>query len=158
MPHLRLCAALVLVAGCYTYAPIDPAAVRSGTSVRARVSGAGADRLAPLLGTTDARLVNGRLVDVRTDTLIVEVPTVVQAGVGSSLETLHQRVSIPRSDLLELETRRLDRVRTGLVAGSAAILVSALVLNATKGNRGSDQPPGSGGPGEVRIPVAGVRF
>ena len=156
--RLRPSVLLFLTTACYSYAPIDPAAVRPGTGVRVRVSGAGADRLAPLLGTGDARLLSGTLVDVRADTMIVQVPTVVQTAVGSSLETLHQRVSIPRSDLLELETRRLDRVRTGLVAGSAALVVGGAIFAATKGDRGSDQPPGNGGPGEARLPLLWVRF
>jgi hypothetical protein len=162
MPRVRLatatCLAPLLVAGCYTYASIDPAAVRPGTGVRVRVSSAAAERLAPLLGTGDARVLSGQLVDVRTDTMIVQVPTVVQAAVGSSLETLHQRLSIPRSELLELETRRLDRVRTGLVAGSTALLVGGVIVAATKGDRGSDRGPGDGGGPEARLPLIGFRF
>jgi hypothetical protein len=153
-----LCCLAPLLTACYAYAPIDPSAVRPGTGVRIRVSSAGAERLAPLLGTSDARLLSGQLVDVRPDTMIVQVPTVVQAAFGSSLETLHQRLSIPRSDLLELETRRLDRVRTGLVAGSAALIVGTLAVKAIQGDRGSDKPPGTGGGPEARLPLVGLRF
>jgi hypothetical protein len=158
MPRFRAFALLCLATGCYTYAPVDPAAVRPGTGVRARVSGAAADRLAPLLGTGDARLLSGQLVDVRADTLIVQVPTVVQAAVGSSLETLHQRLSIPRSDLLELETRRLDRVRTGLAAGSAVVIIGGAIIGAINADRGSDRGPGDGGGNEARLPLIGFRF
>jgi hypothetical protein len=152
MRRFAFCA-LPLLAGCYTYSPIEPASIQPGTSVRARVTGAAADRLVPLLGTTSGRLVRGRLVDSRADTMIVEVPTVLGATVGGTMETLHQRVSIPRTDLLELETRRLDRVRTTAVAGSIALVVGAVVIKSLTGNRGSEQPPGGGGGVEARLPL-----
>jgi hypothetical protein len=148
---------LVLVSGCYAYAPIEPANVRPGTGVRARVSGAAADRIAPLLGTSNPRLLNGRLVDVQGDTMIVEVPTVLQASVGSSVETLHQRIAISRSELLELETRRLDRFRTAALAGAVAVVVGTVVITALDGEPGSRGPPGGGGP-EARLPAWRVRF
>jgi hypothetical protein len=158
MRHLASSALLLAAAGCYAYAPVDPVAVRPGTGVRVRVSGAGADRLAPLLGTGHTRVLSGTLVDARADTMIVQVPTVVQAGVAGSLETLHQRVSIPRSDMVELETRRLDRLRTGLAAGSAAFLIASVVARALEGDRGSDSPGNGNGGAETRIPFAGFRF
>jgi hypothetical protein len=153
-----LIAALPLFAACYTYAPIDPGTIQPGTGVRARLSLSAAERLAPLLGTTDARLVSGRLVDTRADTMIVEVPTFVPTTVGSAMETLHQRVSIPRTDLVELETRRLDRFRTAALAGSVAIIVGAIVVNAINGEPSGSGPPGGGGPPESRVPLSRLRF
>ena len=143
---------LPLLAGCYTYARMEPAAIRAGTTVRARVSSAAAERLAPLLGTTDTRLITGTLIDNGPDTMIVEVPTVMRAEVGSSMRTLHQRVSISRAELLEIETRQLDRLRTGAVAGSAAIIVGVVVIKAIKGDPGTERPPGGGNGGEFRRP------
>lgn len=147
-----------LLVGCYTYAPIEPARIQPGTGVRARVSGAAAERLAPLLGTTNARLISGRLVDTRADTMIVEVPTVVQMTFGSSMETLHQRVSIPRADLVELETRRLDRFRTAALAGGVALIVATVAVQALKNDRGSDRPPGGGGGADARVPLWRLRL
>ena len=89
-------------------------------SVRARVSGATAEQVAPLIGSADARLVDGTIVSNGPDTMIVEVPTVMLASVGSSVETLHQRVALPHAAVYELETKRLDRMRTGAVVGGAA--------------------------------------
>jgi hypothetical protein len=147
-----------LLIGCYAYAPIEPVRVQPGTSVRARVSGARAERIAPLLGTSDARLLSGRLLENRADTMIVEVPTIMQTSVAGSVERLHQRVSIPRADLLELETRRLDRFRTAALAGSVAIIVGAFVINAINGEPGGGGVPGGGGPPESRAPLARLRF
>jgi hypothetical protein len=152
-----LLSVLPLLAGCYAYAPIEPLTVRPGVSVRARVSGAGADRIAPLLGTSNARLLSGRLVDTRADTLIVEVPTVMQASLAGVAEPLHQRVSIPRTDLLELETRRLDRFRTAAVVGSVAIVVGTIAVKAIRNERGGGGTPPGGGGNEARIPLLRLR-
>jgi hypothetical protein len=153
-----LLSVLPLLAGCYTYAPIEPVRVQPGTSVRARVSGTAAARLAPLLGTTDARVVSGRLIDTRADTMIVEVPTVVPTTVGGATETLHQRVSIPRTDLVELETRRLDRFRTTAIAGGVALVVGAIVITSLDNDPGTDGPPGGGGGTDARLPLWRLRF
>jgi hypothetical protein len=146
-------AAFLLCTACYAHAAIEPAAVGRGTAVRARVTGAGADRIAPLLGTTNARVVSGRLVDMRADTLIVEVPTVMQASLAGSAERLHQRVSIPRTELIELETRRLDRFRTTAVVGTAALAVAAIAVKALRNERGGPGTPPGGGGNEARIPL-----
>jgi hypothetical protein len=122
-------------------------------SVRARVSAASAERVAPLLGTSSTRLLDGTLIANGTDTVIVEVPTAVRATVGASLQTLHQRVSIPRTELLELETRKLDRLRTGALVASAAVIVGAVVIRSINGGPASGNPPGGGGPGEFRAPL-----
>lgn len=143
---------LPVFASCYTYAPVEPAALRAGTSVRARISSTAADRLAALLGTTDARLITGTLIENGPDTIIVEVPTVTRADMRGSVQTLHQRVSISPGELLEIETRTLNRLRTGVVAGSAAVIVGAVVIRAIKGDPGTERPPGGGNGGEFRSP------
>jgi hypothetical protein len=144
---------LPLLAGCYTYATIDPATALPGTSVRAHVSGATAEQIEPLLGISNARLVSGRVIDNNGDMLIVEVPAVFRAEVGGSIQTLYQRIAIPRSGLHELETRQLDRVRTTAAAGAIAIIVGGLVVKAVKGSPGQEAQPGGGG-ADFRIPLA----
>lgn len=138
--RLRLIALLPALAGCYTYAPIDTGAVKPGTDVRARVSGATADRLAPLLGVSDARLLTGKVSAVASDSIVIEVPTVNQAQVGGSIQTLHQRLSLERASILELESRRLDKLRTTATAGGALVAASALVAGALAVRGGKDKP------------------
>ena len=149
-------AALILLpflAACYAHAPIEPTALRAGTSIRARVNATTAEQLEPLLGLGNARLLSGVVITTSPDTLIVEVPTTVRAEVGSSVQTLKQRVAIPRSSIFELETRRVDRLRTGLVVGSASLLAGALIFRGVFGGPGNDRPPGGGEPPEFRFPV-----
>lgn len=113
---------------CYHYAPISADAVQPGTGVRARVSAGHAEQIAPLLGRTDARLLVGRYLATNADTLIVEVPTTERVAQSAGPLTLNQRVGIPRSALLDLETRVLDRRRTTLVAGVAAFVVASFLV------------------------------
>lgn len=153
---MRYVLVLLAVAGCYTYAPIDPSTLTPGASVRARVSATQAQQLEPLLGVPDARLLNGTIIQAG-DTLIIEVPSVVQAEVGSSVQTLHQRVSVPRPALLEVETRTLDRFKTYMVAGVAGAIIGGWVLKATVLDAGKEGMPNPGGPGEFTIRLLQLR-
>jgi hypothetical protein len=141
-----------LLSACYTYATIDPVAARPGDGVRARISQQAAARLAPLLGTGESRVLAGKLVENHDGDLIVEVPAVVEVGVGSSIQSLYQRVSLARGEVIELEARRLDRFRTGAVAAAAAVVVTGAVIKAAAGGRGKEAIPGGGGT-DTRIPV-----
>jgi hypothetical protein len=138
--------------GCYTYAPIEPDTMRAGTSVRARITSAAADRLATLLGTSETRIITGTLINPGPDTIIVEIPAVMNATTGGSTRTLHQRVAISRAELIEMETRTLNRLRTGVVAGSAIVILAGAVINAIKEDPGTERSPGGGGGGEFRAP------
>jgi hypothetical protein len=149
---------LPFFAGCYTYATVSPEAARPGMSVRARVSGATAELVAPLIGSSDARLLDGRVIANGPDTMIVEVPTVMQASIGSTVETLHQRVALPRAAVYELETRRLDRMRTGALLGSAAVIIGVSVIKAIKSDPGKERVPVPPGGNDVRIPLLGLRW
>jgi len=61
--------------------------------------------------------------------------------VGTAQQKLNQRVSVAPGDLVELETRRLDRTRTGLVVGAVAIVGASVAINALRGSPSSDRPP-----------------
>src|SRR4051812_39123990 len=116
-----------LLSGCYTYTPLDSAAPPPGSNVRARLSAPAAARIAPSLGGTDARLVTGLVVDAQPTALTLEIPT-VPAGTATAQTGLFQRVTLSRTDVLELERRTLDKQRTGVVVGAA--LVGAGVITA----------------------------
>ena len=151
MKRLALLAPAVL-AGCYTYAPVQSSALSPGTGVRARVSATAAERVAPLLGVSDARVLTGTLIDNRSGRLIVEVPTLAQATIGTGGQSLNQRISIAPGDLVEIESRKLDRQRTGLVVGAALIIGASATVAALKGGPGLDRPPG-GTSTDSRIPI-----
>jgi hypothetical protein len=143
-PALSIAAALLVLQGCFSYLPIEPGEVEPGLAVRARVSPAASARIAPLLGASEARRLDGTVVTHSPDTLIVEVPTVM-ADVREFGRTPNQRVSIPRGDLLELEVRRLDRIRTSLVAGTVAAIIAGVLVKSLQGEPGKEPLPGGGG-------------
>ena len=150
MRHL-LFGALPLLASCYTYTPLKATELREGEDIRVRVNSTYAKELEPLLGLQDARVVAGALIKNLPDTLIVEVPTVVQADIGNATQTLRQRVSIPRSELVDLEMRTLDRVRTGTVVAVATVGIGVLIVKSLRKDPGVEGTPGGGGP-EFRRP------
>ena len=143
-PAVSAIVACVLLSGCFTYIPIEPGDVEPGVSVRARVSPSAGARIAPLLGATDARRLDGTMIAHASDTLIVEVPTVV-VDTREFGRQPNQRVSIARGDLVELEVRRLDKVRTAGVVGGAALILATTLIKALKGEPGREPLPGGGG-------------
>jgi hypothetical protein len=150
--------ALPLVAGCYTYAPIREVSVAPGTDVRAHVTVEASARVAPLLGVTEARDLTGTVVSNDNGSLVIEVPTIVQSGVNRATQSLFQRVAVAPADVLELQTRRLNSVRTGLGVAAVAALAGVVIAHQFTKSGGSESPPG-GDPGtETRIPVLRFHF
>jgi hypothetical protein len=147
---MRLLLLLPLLGACYTYAPIEPAALTPGQSLRARISGAHADQIAPLLGRSDARLLTGRLIANDGDALVVEVPTTERAAVGGVFQTLNQRVTIPRVSILELESRTLDRKRTTLASIAGVVALGVILVQTHVIDPGGSRMPGEGGGPEFR--------
>jgi hypothetical protein len=141
-----------LTGACYTYTSIDPSAAVVGEGVRARITAPAATRLAPLLGTGETRVLTGKLVENGGNELIIEVPAVVEVGVGSSMQSLYQRVSIAKGEVVELEARKLDKLKTGALVAAGVAVVGGVVVKAASGGRGKEPLPG-GGSTDSRIPV-----
>lgn len=114
-----------------------------------RITAGTAEQIEPLLGRTDARLLAGTVISTAADTLVVEVPTTTRLAGSGTFQTLNQRVSIPRTGLIEVENRSLNRTRTWLITGATAVIVGAIVLRATVEGPGTGGEPG-GGPPELR--------
>ena len=144
---------LILVTGCFSYIPARPGEVEPGLDVRARVSPAAGERIAPLLGATDARKLDGRLITNGADTIVVEVPTVMLDNREFG-RTPNQRVSIPRRDLVELEVRKLDRWRTMGIVGGAAVVLGLTITKALRGEPGKEPLPGGGGTDAIVFRIA----
>lgn len=154
-PGLRGLAAglgCLLLTGCYSYAPIALEAVEPAQRVRAFLSPAGADRLEPLLHERRATL-NGELVEVGPEGVFLEFPS-GYIDRGMRTETLTQRLLFPRTEILGLQRRQLDRARTAGVAAAAVTAVGLLIYKAlTDESGGTTTPPPGGGPPEARLPL-----
>ena len=148
-----LVAATSLLTGCFSYIPARPGEIEEGLDVRARVSPTAGARIAPLLGATDARRLDGKLITNGADTIIVEVPTIMLDNREFG-RTPNQRVSIPRSDLVELEVRKLDRWRTMGIVGGAAVILGVTLTKAVKGEPGKEPLPGGGGTDAIVFRIA----
>ena len=154
--RLAFCAP-ALLAGCYTYAPIQASSLQPGMGVRARITATASEQVAPLLGVSDARVLTGKVVDNSSGNLIVEVPTMVPARAGASAQSLYQRISIAPGQLVELESRQFDRTKTTLVVGAAVVIVGSGAYAAMKGGPGLDRPPG-GTSTDAKLPLFRLHF
>ena len=144
--------AAVLLTGCYSLVPVRVESVTPPMRVRAHLSPAGSERIAPILGSARSA-VDGQLVETTPEGVFLEVPS-GQVQNGIRYETLTQKILIPRDDLVGLQRRQLDRFRTYLVAGAGAVAAGALIYDALSGLSGeSVGRPGGGGGTEARIPL-----
>ena len=156
MRVVALLLAPVLLAGCYTYSPIEVAAVAPGMEVRARVSAATAAQLAPSLGMSDARLLSGSVVDQQAEGLTLKVASVPVGTIGAP-EGLFQQILITRGELLELESKQLDNTRTRLAIGAgvvgAAVVAAAILRGHGSGESAVVEPPANFSLGLLQIHV-----
>ena len=147
------------VVGCYSYQRIDPAIAPVGTEVRATITGAASDRVAPLIGSFDSRVLVGSVVENRAGAMTLEVPTGAMPNVAENIVRLHARVPIVPTDLVGLEQRKLDVGRTWLLAGAVGAGVAAGVALALRA--AADPQPGklpTEPPPINRIPILRLHF
>ena len=148
-------AGAALLSACYTYQPIEMADLRPNLDVRTRVSGAEADRLNEFLGS-DERVVDGTIDDLTADNLLLRVSVVTAIDRGSPGGALSQRVEIPRSSVVEVEVKELDRRRTGFMAGTLTAIVGILVLRQLNQDQGGGDvipPPPPPEDRGIRFPI-----
>jgi hypothetical protein len=155
-PRIACGAVLVFCAGCYTYIPIQPEAVSAGTEVRARITAAQAERFREVF-PMERRLLEGRFVEGDGSSLMLEVPT-ARREMARGLEMLHQRLSIPRSEVIEIEEKRLDRKRTGAAAFGTGLVFVYVLINRLSGEPGTDRPPDGPPTDEAVVPIRMFRI
>lgn len=151
--------AAALASGCYTYVPAQVATIPLGEGVRVYLSQSGVERLRAigadaLPGLTDRPVLSGRLVRRDATEFSLQVPVGTRQA-GFHQAQLDQQVTLPLSDLAQVEQRRVSRARTGLAvaAGTAALATVAVMIVS-----GARNPASNGGPDpdNLRIPVFSV--
>lgn len=141
----------LLFAGCYRYVPLEPAEAPVGAEVRAHLTEGARARLQPLLRGTERHL-NGEVVGRGTDTLVLELPVAMPAD-GLRTRELAQRVNLSREDMVALERKELDRLRTAALVAGLGTGVVALAVKVLSGRTESQTLPPGGGPPEIVVPI-----
>ena len=146
-------AAALAAAGCHTFQPASVGDLTPGESVRVRITGAFSDSLQATLPGEPVRELEGVVASDNGSSFYLDVP-VQQELRGMRFETLNQRVQLPVSAVVEVETKRLDKGRTIIAAGAAVTVVGAVVaLQLSKDGGGGTLPGGPGGPDDAIVSV-----
>jgi hypothetical protein len=153
--HFLALGGAVAASGCFSYVPVDPSEVSPGQEVRLRLTAEEAARY-PDLRLRDARLMEGTVVETNDGEVVVE------ASIGAGDPTrgarvFVQQISVPRSGILEVELREVDKVRTGFLIVGGGAVITAVIIKSGSGFGGRDGPDG-----EViearRIPLVSFRL
>jgi hypothetical protein len=156
----RTLCVLPVMAGCYSYTPITPAAAPAGSEVRARITGAASDRVAPLLHSLDTRVLIGSVVENNAGEMVLQVPLGAMPNVAETIVPLQTRIPLAAADLVSLERRKLDVPRTtilvrrnrGWTRGGNRLWRSRQVAEPEPGRTPEEPPP------IVRIPIWRIRI
>lgn len=158
---VRLASGICLLAssvGCYSYSQIEPAAAPPGSEVRARLTGAASDRVAPIIGSFDRVLV-GNVAENSAGSLVLQVPMGAMPNVTADVVRMQTRVPVMPGDLVSLERRRLDRTRTALLVGAITLGVAGGVSAALRAGGGAEQGRQPEDPPPINlIPLVRFRF
>jgi hypothetical protein len=154
-----LALSLLLLSGCFRYVPVPLEVVPDGEDVRLLVTRQGAFELSEVTNveTGAAPTLRGTVVGREPETLMVRVPVGARQE-GIHTVTLGQTIRVPEGEILQVERREFDAVKTGglvagVIGGSVFIIVS--IMDAFGGDQTNGDPPQ---PPESRIPVPFVRI
>ena len=120
---------LLFGSGCFRYIPTRLDVTPPGESLRLTVTRAGAVELNDITElTTAAPILNGDLVRVDESVVLLLVP-LEERRMGIHTQELAQTIRIPLGEVLSVERREPDPVRTGLlVLGTAGGAASVIFL------------------------------
>lgn len=146
-------AATLSATGCFAYIPSSPQELVPGEGVRLRLSAQEAMKYADLR-LADSRSLEGKFVDRSEGELMVEA-TVAASDRERGTQLLVQRVTVPLTGIVDVERKRMDTFKTGLLVGAGTAAVAAVLLQDALGY-GSDEGPPTENPEARRIPL--LRF
>ena len=130
VPFLLLVASLAF-SGCYMYVPSSPREVSPGDPVRFRLTADEAARHRDLR-LPNPGLIEGTLVE-RGDAERVHDAHVGRAGAAEEFREMVKEVSIPLSGILDVELRKLDSTKAGLLVLGGAVALAAVVVTSGGG-------------------------
>ncbi len=158
---VRACSSValsILFAACFQYLPVPIGSVPLGKELRVNLTQTGHAHLRDSIGDQFPQLrsrFEGSLIALDDRRLIVGVAVPTQ---GSGRE-LQQRIAVPRSDILSIERKTLDRKQTGIIALGASVAVAILTYHWISGEfGGTTNPIPAPGPGEtILLPIGYLR-
>jgi hypothetical protein len=135
---------ILLLAGCYSYHPVESPAPASGSRVEADLTGRGTVELASQIGP-GARSVRGQVVESESDSLVLALTSVI----GRNEQETYwrgERVRIPLITVAKVEERKFATGKT-ILFGGAIIggLLAAIKAFQVEGG-GGGVSVGGGGP------------
>jgi hypothetical protein len=154
-PRILLVAGLLATQGCYSYVPTRLESIQPGEAVRLRLSPEEAERL-EAIRLTDVRLMDGVVVRNDSDEVLLETP-VGRLDPQRGTRPLVQRVNIAVGEIIEVESRRRDNMKTGAAIGAVGVAVGVGIVAALKGGFGQGSNEGEGPLEDRRIPFI-LRF
>lgn len=136
---------LLLLAGCYSYQPLETPAPATGTQVVAELTDAGSVALASQVGPGVASL-RGAVVQWDQDTLLLALSAVMGRN---DQETFWrgERVRVPHSSIAQVQQRRFALGKSFLFGGTVMGGLLAAVT-AFQGGSGGGGVPGGGTGGQ----------
>ncbi len=150
---------LLVQAACVRYVAAPADAVPVGADIRALLSAEGVASVITQAdgegGGLSGRMVRGEVLQLDPEKIHLSVPW-VRAGSRDASRTLNQRIVIPRNDVLQIELRRTDYLKTGGLVALITVGVTAVVARSFGGNAGGSTLPGRDGRGSDNV-TSGVR-
>ncbi|HSG48779.1 MAG TPA: hypothetical protein VLA43_13245, partial [Longimicrobiales bacterium] len=140
-----------LLAGCHTFTPVERSQLQPGQSVRVTLTPAESVNHVQLLGSLKES-VQGTVREVEASNLGLTLATAPPPVPGSPANTgLRSYLELPWSGVSGVEVKRMNWLRTGLLAAGAAV-VTVVILDVADLSGGSNN---EGGVNEqrVRIPL-----
>jgi hypothetical protein len=157
LPRILPVLLFLFTLGCFEYVPVDLKTVPLGSRVRAHLSTAGRDSLIARTGAHYETL-NGTLVQRRGASVLLSVRSVWGTRHTRESGDLYQRIDVPRQDVLRVELKRLDGLKTSALIAGVTGAVGTVALLSMRGEPGGELPLPSGGPEDgIRFPFLFVR-
>jgi hypothetical protein len=117
--------AAVLLGGCFSYRTVELVTVPEGEDVRLELTRRAVSTL-PEIPKQSGSTLTGTLVRKDDEQIRVRVPIAVRQD-GLLTRSLEQEVRIAAGDIVHIERREFNRVRTGVAVLSGAAAVAVLV-------------------------------
>ena len=125
---------LCILCACYESVPTELGRIQPGLKLRVSLTDMGADSLARYLGP-GVETIDGRLIDA-TATGVSLAVTQVSMRSGEEQFWKGETVVIPRSSLATVQSRRVNKLKSFLIAGASVVALASLKLAGVGGNNG----------------------